>query len=464
VKSKVLIVDDDPDICAQLKWALNNDYEVLLAGDAPGALAQFKEARPLVALVDLGLPPQPADPSEGLALSAALLALDPLTKVIIVSGQSEKNVAVKAIANGAYDFLAKPVEIDELKIVVRRATRMALLERDYLDMERQLRSDSFEGMLGGSPKMQQIFASIRKVATTDAPVLVLGESGTGKEMVAQAIHRRSRRKDGPFVPINCGAIPDTLLESELFGHEKGAFTGAHVRRKGRIEAAEGGTLFLDEIGELTPLLQVKLLRFLHDQTFERVGGRELIQIDTRVVAATNNDLQTAMQRGDFREDLYYRLAVVVIHLPPLRERQDDVLLLAQNFLKRFASENGKAVPPKLTRAAASLLAKYPWPGNVRQMENCIRRAVIMGDSRFVTETDLGLVTAGEPAPLMRLKDAREAVERELVQRALHLHAGNISAAAEDLGISRPTLYELMEKCGLRKPEQDAGPDGPKAPA
>jgi two-component system NtrC family response regulator len=257
------------------------------------------------------------------------------------------------------------------------------------------------------------------------------------------------------VPINCGAIPETLLESELFGHEKGAFTGAHTRRSGRIELAAGGTLFLDEIGELSPALQVKLLRFLQEQTIERVGGRERIQVDTRVLAATNVDLRKAMTDGKFREDLYYRLAVVVVQLPPLRDREDDVLLLAQAFAKRFASDNARSVPPKFTRSALCALAKHQWPGNVRQLENCIRRAVIMSDGRYITEGDLGLGPVAEPGPTPRLRDAREALERELVQRALNIHAGNISAAAEDLGVSRPTLYEMIIKLGVKRPETES---------
>jgi two-component system NtrC family response regulator len=451
VNPKVLIVDDDEDIRAQLKWSLAQDYEVLLAGDAPSALKLFNEHHPMVVLVDLGLPPQPTEPTEGLGLASDLLACDRLVKVIIITGQSERTVALKAVVNGAHDFLAKPVDVEELKIVIKRAVHMAALERDNLELEKQIRVDTFEGMLGTSQSMQHVFGAIRKVATTDAPVLILGESGTGKEMAALAVHRRSVRHEAPFVAINCGAIPGTLLESELFGHEKGAFTGAHMRRKGRIENAAGGTLFLDEIGELSPALQVKLLRFLQEQTIERVGGREIIPIKARVIAATNSDLHKSMKEGTFREDLYYRLAVVVIHLPALREREDDIALLAQAFARSFSAENGKAHPPRFTRPALCALAKHPWPGNVRQLENCIRRAVIMADGRYITESDLGL-SSPAPMPSLRLREARESVEREFVQRALQLHAGNISAAAEELGISRPTLYELIERLGLKRVE------------
>jgi len=297
--------------------------------------------------------------------------------------------------------------------------------------------------------MRAIFDSIRKVATTDAPVLVLGESGTGKEMAAKAIHQRSNRKDGPFVAINCGAIPETLLESELFGHEKGAFTGAHVQRKGRIESANAGTLFLDEIGEIPLALQVKLLRFLQEQTIERVGGRQSIQINTRVVAATNVDLKKAMAGGKFREDLYYRLAVVQVSLPPLRERENDIRLLAQYFLNRFAAEVNK---PSLTfdAEAVKALNRHAWPGNVRELENCVRRAVIMAEGKRVTAKDLELNPGDPDSSIITLKDAREAVERRMVQQALKKYGGKIAPAAVELGMSRPTLYELMEKLGISR--------------
>jgi two-component system NtrC family response regulator len=313
-------------------------------------------------------------------------------------------------------------------------------------MQALVQGDNFEGMLGSSTAMRPVFETIRKVAMTDAPVLILGESGTGKEMAAHAIHERSGRKEGAFVAINCSAIPETLLESELFGHEKGAFTGAHALRKGRIETAEGGTLFLDEIGEIPLPLQVKLLRFLQDQIIERVGGREAIQINTRVLAATNADLKKGMVAGTFREDLFYRLAVVQINLPPLRDREGDIRLLAQFFLKRFADQINKS---GLTFDADALrmLNKHAWPGNIRELENCIRRAVIMAEGRRVTARDLELTpSAGMNATT--LKEAREAVERQMIQQALRKHGGKIAPAAVELGLSRPTLYELMEKLGV----------------
>jgi two-component system NtrC family response regulator len=318
-------------------------------------------------------------------------------------------------------------------------------------MQRKLRPDVFENMLGTSPQMQGVFAFIRKVATTDAPVLLLGESGTGKEMAALAIHRRSSRKDGPFIAINCNAIPENLLESELFGHEKGAFTGAHVQRKGLMESAGGGTLFLDEIGELPPPIQVKLLRFLQEQRFQRVGGRQEIQIDTRVIAATNVDLKEAVAKGKFREDLYFRLAVVVIKLPPLRSRGEDVNLLGREFLQQFAVQAEK---PALTFSPDALRAirQHSWPGNVRELQNRIKRAVIMADGKRISARDLELADTADVMPPTTLKEARENLERELITQVLRKHSGRISSAASELGVSRPTLYELMDKLGIKRKE------------
>ena len=449
MKSKLLIVDDDEEIRSQMKWALAGDYEVLLAEDRPGTTGAFHDHRPPVVILDLGLPPSPGAPDEGLAALSELLAEDPLVKIVIASGQSEKDNALRAIGQGAYDFLSKPIQMGELKAVLKRAFHVARLEREYREMQSRLGGDSFEGMLGNSPSMQEVFGAIRKVATTNVPVLILGESGTGKEMAALAIHRRSPRKEGPFIAINCGAIPENLLESELFGHEKGAFTGAHVQRQGRIESAASGTLFLDEIGELPLPLQVKLLRFVQEQCVERVGGRTKIPVDTRVVAATNVDLKKAMNDGRFREDLYYRLAVVVVKLPALRDRPGDVPVLAKVLLRKFAAQNGRPAAD-FSQKALRALQQHPWPGNVRELENRIKRAVIMAESRSVTPADLELGDSSEGG-FRSLKEARESVEREMIQQALQRHGGKISRAAEELGISRPTLYELMEKLGLDKP-------------
>jgi two-component system NtrC family response regulator len=448
-KSTILIVEDDEDIRAQMKWALAADYEVILAGDRTGAETAFAAQRPVATLLDLGLPPRPNDPVEGLATLAALLALDPLAKVIIVSGQSDKQNALHAVGEGAYDFLCKPVEMDELKRVLQRCVYVAELEREYRAGQQSHQAPVFEGMLGDSPPMQAVFTFIRKVAPTSAPVLILGESGTGKEMVAQGLHRRGPQRNGPFIAINCNAIPEDLLESELFGHEKGAFTGAHAQRKGHIESAAGGTLFLDEIGELPSSVQVKLLRFLQEKKFQRVGGRQEIHSDARVIAATNADLQAAVAAGTFREDLYFRLAVVVVKVPPVRERGDDVGLVAKELLRRYGVEHGK---PRLTFApdAFRALSLHDWSGNVRELQNRVQRAVIMADGKRVTASDLELAHVLTAAPPQTLKEAREGVERELVTDALRRHRGSITAASVELGISRPTLYELMEKLGIAR--------------
>jgi two-component system NtrC family response regulator len=339
--------------------------------------------------------------------------------------------------------------MDELKQLLKRCFHVALLEREYREMKQQLQGDTFEGMLGSSLSMQTVFDSIRKVATTDASVLILGDSGTGKELTARAIHHRSARKEGPFVAINCSAIPESLLESELFGHEKGAFTGAHIQRKGRIEQAVGGTLFLDEIGEIPLPIQVKLLRFLQEQCIERVGGREEITVDARVIAATNSNLQEGMADGTFREDLYYRLAVVELVLPPLRERDGDIELLAQSLLQSFASENGKT-GLSFDKKAQNAIKRYGWPGNVRELQNRIKRAVIMSEGKRLTVEDLELPLVSVPSGVS-LKEAKESLERKMVEQALQKHSGKIAPAASQLGISRPTFYELMEKLGVQKP-------------
>jgi two-component system NtrC family response regulator len=453
MKPKLLIIDDDEEIRTQMKWALAEDHEISLAEDRRSGLAAFADQKPPVVLLDLGLPPSPGTPEEGLASLSDILARDNQTKVIIISGQGERTNALQAIGAGAYDFLTKPVDIEVLKLLLKRAYHVASLEREYRQMQQHLQGETFEGMMGTSPQMQQVFNSIRKVATTDAPVLVLGESGTGKEMAALAIHRRSQRKDGPFVAINCSAIPETLLESELFGHEKGSFTGAHVQRKGRIESASGGTLFLDEIGEIPLPLQVKLLRFLQEQRIERVGGRTEIQVDTRVVAATNADLKKGIAENRFREDLFYRLAVVVISLPPLRDRENDIRLLAQDFLRRSAVKIGKE-SLSFDQDSLKAISHYPWPGNVRELGNRVNRAVIMAEGKRITARDLELDGSSAMAPGTSLKVAREAVERELILRALRKSGGKIAPAAIELGISRPTLYELMEKLGITRPDSE----------
>ncbi len=448
MKPKLLIVDDDEGIRTQIKWALGENYEVAISGDRNEGVRCFREKQPAATLLDLGLPPEPNDPTEGFAALDDMLSINPAAKIIILSGQNEKQNAIRAVGEGAYDFLCKPVEMDELRLLLRRCIYVVQLEREYRELQKNARTDAFEQMLGSSPEMEEVFVQIRKVAVTDAPVLLLGESGTGKEVAAQAIHRRSPRSEKPFVAISCNGIPENLLESELFGHEKGSFTGAHMQRIGLIETAAQGTLLLDEIGELPPAIQVKLLRFLQEQRFQRVGGRQEIQIDTRIVAATNADLKQAITNGKFREDLYFRLAVVVIHLPPLRKRGDDIVLLAEEFLRRYAVQNNKK---KMTFApdAVRALYRHTWAGNVRELQNRVKRAVIMADGKRLSANDLELIGVGLGSNIT-LKEAREAVEKEVVQHALKRHRGKIAGAAMELGISRPTLYELMEKLEIPK--------------
>jgi two-component system NtrC family response regulator len=449
MKPKLLIVDDDEEIRTQMKWALAQEYDVLFAEDRGSALNAFQENRPRVVLLDLGLPPRPGTPEEGLAVLSEMLVLDQLTKIIVISGQGEKTNALQAVGAGAYDFLSKPVQSEELKIILRRTFHVAELERDYRELQAHMQAETFDGLVGTSPQMQQVFSMIRKVAGSDLPVLILGESGTGKEMAALAIHARSQRKEGPFVAINCSAIPETLLESELFGHEKGSFTGAHAQRKGRIESAMHGTLFLDEIGEIPLQLQVKLLRFLQEQRIERVGGRQEVQVDTRVIAATNVDLKKAIADGRFREDLFYRLAVLVLNLPPLRERAGDIRLLAQEFLRRNAHASGKD-GLAFSREAVKALYAHSWPGNVRELENRVKRAVIMAEGKRLRAEDLELESFSSSPTNLSLREARESAERDVIQKALRKHSGKIAPAAAELGIGRPTLYELMEKLSLGK--------------
>jgi two-component system NtrC family response regulator len=452
VKPQILIVDDDEDIRSQLRWALTADFDVIESEDRPSAMNVFREKKPEVVLVDLGLPPHPGTPQEGMALLGELIAADSATRVVVISGQGEKENALKAIGEGAYDFFCKPVNVEELKTIIGRAFQVGRLEREFQAQQQEFATEGFADMLGKSPAIKQVFSTIRKLDNADASVLVLGESGTGKEVVALTIHRRGPRAKGPFVAINCGAIPETLIESELFGHERGAFTGAHTARPGRVEMAEGGTLFLDEIGELPLAMQVKLLRFLQEQQIERIGGRKPIQVNTRVIAATNVNIEKAMTEGTFREDLYYRLAVVVIKLPPLRERDTDVVVLAEAFLKRFGSEQGKG-RLKFSKEALIALQQYSWPGNVRELENRVKRAVIMCEDQRVTPENLSLVS-GSAGGALNLREARDQLERDMLTKALRRHRGKISPAAAELGISRPTFYEMMEKLGIQKPSDE----------
>jgi len=448
-KQKLLIIDDDEDLRTQMKWALTGDYDIYLAEDRPSAIALINKEQPAVITLDLGLPPNPAGVEEGFAVLDHILDEYGHTKVIIITGRSEKEHALRAVGKGAYDFFYKPIELDELKVVLKRAFHVSQLEQEQRDLRQRLSGDTFEGMIGTSSKMQDIFSAIRKVATTDAPVLIRGESGTGKELVARAIHRLSIRASRPFIPINCSAIPENLIESEFFGHEKGTFTGAHVQRKGRFEMAEGGTLFLDEIGDLPLTIQVKLLRFLQEKTIERVGGREQIEVDTRILAATNRDLEEAMRKSVFRDDLFYRISVINISLPPLRERSADIVLLAKTFLDRYAIESKKKIKG-FSSQVIEALERYPWPGNVRELENRIKRAVIMSEGKKITLEDLEMQSVAGVKENILLKDAREHLEKELILKAITRNENNLTKAASDLGISRPTLYDLMQKLGIPK--------------
>jgi len=450
-KPAVLIVDDDEALLTQLRWSLGDDYTLGLASDRVGALAALEKACPSAVLLDLGLPPAPASPSEGLALIGEILRRDPATRVIVLSGQTAPDPAARAVGTGACDFLAKPVDTEELRVLLRRACRVARWEREF---RTECTRPSVEVPPGDGTGMQVVAATVRKVAASDAPVLILGESGTGKEMTARAIHGSGRRRGGPFVAINCSAIPETLIESELFGHEKGAFTGAHQQRRGRIESAAGGTLFLDEIGDVPLPVQVKLLRFLQEQSIQRVGGRGELFVDTRVIAATNADLQRGMREGTFREDFFYRLAVVQIGLPPLRERGEDVVTLAHGFLERFATEQGRR-GLRLSETAEEALRGHTWPGNIRELQNRVRRAVIMSESRRIDAADLELTAPATPTGTS-LRDARDTLERDLIRRCLEKHAGRIAPAAAELGISRPALYERLERLGLSRNPMGSG--------
>lgn len=457
--NKILIVEDIDDIRKQLKWGLGRDYTVLLAADGAEALTLFRRHQPLVVTLDLGLPPDEEGTDEGFRCLSEMLQIAPTTKIIVITGNDDRGNALKAVQMGAYDYYPKPVDLDELKVIISRAFHLQMIEAENRRLQSTVmeRAGENNGIIGQCPAMQQVFNTIRKVAQSDVSVMVSGESGTGKELVARAIHDMSLRKHGPFVAINCGAIPDTLLESELFGHEKGSFTGAHVRVLGKVEYAHKGTLFLDEIGEIPGSLQVKLLRFLQEKKLQRVGGREDISVDVRIVAATNIDITKAMEEGKFREDLYYRIGVVTIDLPPLRSRGDDILLLANLFLRKFSSECNKKVRG-YSPEAEQCIASYSWPGNVRELENKVQRAVLMVTGHQIESDDLGFATMPPPPPpppaatdlqeLGTLKDAREALEREMILSAIRTQGGNIAKAADILGVSRPTLYDLMKKHGI----------------
>ncbi|BFU93448.1 MAG: sigma-54-dependent Fis family transcriptional regulator [Nitrospira sp.] len=448
----LLLVDDDAEIHDQMKWALASDYDLLAASDRATALAHIRRAMPPLVLLDLGLPPDVDGASEGLAILRETLRVNPAARVIVVTGNSDKAKAVAAIESGAYDFIEKPMQLDVLKVVLQRALYLFNLECEHRTLKEQAGGTEFEGLVGKSKPLQDVLGMIRRVGPSDVPVLITGESGTGKELVARAIHRLSGRKEAPFVAINCGAIPETLLESELFGHEKGAFTGAVQQRKGRIEFAQGGTLFLDEIGDIPLNLQVKLLRFLQEHEIQRLGGKDTVSVDVRVLAATNVDLQAAIDSGRFREDLYYRLCVVSVSVPSLKERGSDITLLARTFLMKFAEAQNKILKGFTPQAIEALLG-HDWPGNVRELENRIRRAVVMAEGKYVSPANLELKDLSSvDSDSTRLRVARDLREKELVRLSLEKADGNVSKAAVELGISRPTLYQLLSRYGLRLPK------------
>jgi len=449
---RVLIIDDEDGIRTQLRWGLGDRFEVVVAATTEEARQAVQKERFDAVTLDLGLPPDPTGPTEGLRLLEEFLAHDPAMKVIVLTGNADRENAIRAVQLGAYDYYLKPVDLAEVTAILQRACRLSRLDRESLDAPAptSLGPPTAE-IVGEGPAMRRIFDTIRRVARTDVTVLVSGESGTGKELVARAIHANSPRRNRPFVAINCGAIPENLVESELFGHEKGSFTGAHAQRKGRLETADGGTVFLDEVAELTGPIQVKLLRILQDRQLERVGGRELIPLDVRILAATNRDIKRATQEGRFREDLYYRLAVVNIEIPPLRERVEDIHALAMRLLERFSTEY-KVRVRKFSPDALAAMQGYSWPGNVREVENRIKRAVIMAEGRNITAADLELAGQAGQQPTVSLKAARNEVERRILVEALQRHQGNISRAAKAVQLSRPAFHELMAKHRIRAEE------------
>ncbi|NCP22939.1 MAG: PEP-CTERM-box response regulator transcription factor [Erythrobacter sp.] len=450
-KPKLLIVEDDAGLQAQLKWAYE-EFEVIQATDREAALAALRAEAPAVVTLDLGLPPDPDGTSEGFAVLDAIMALKPDTKVIVASGHDARESALHAIERGAYDFYAKPVDIDELGLIVRRAYQLHLIEAENRRLAAGMGADRtvLGSLITAAPEMLKVARMIERVATTSASVMLLGASGTGKELLAKGLHQRSARAAAPFIAINCAAIPENLLESELFGHEKGAFTGAIRTVEGKVEQADGGTLFLDEVGDIPLALQVKLLRFLQERTIERIGGRKPIAVDTRIVCATHQDLEAMIAEGRFREDLYYRLAEIVVRIPSLAERTGDAVLLAKAFLSRFAAEMNPAVKGFASDALGAI-DYWTWPGNVRELENRVKRAVIMADGKMISAEDLDLGGAqdSETDLPLNLKAARERADRKVIRRALARSEGNISNSAKLLGISRPTLYDLLKQYDLQ---------------
>jgi two-component system NtrC family response regulator len=448
-RAKLLIVEDDEGLQRQLRWAYD-DYEVLVASNRDAAINLLRAEEPPVVTLDLGLPPDPNGVTEGFATLQTILSLRPDTKVIVASGHGARESALRAIASGAYDFYQKPVDIDQLGLIVRRAFQLHGIETENRKLEEKVGEDQtvLGTMITSAPEMLKVARTIERVANTGVSVMLLGASGTGKELLARGLHSASNRAQGAFVAINCAAIPENLLEAELFGYEKGAFTGAIKTTEGKIELAHGGTLFLDEVGDIPLPLQVKLLRFIQERVIERIGGRKAIAVDTRIVSATHQDLPEMIKAGSFREDLYYRLAEIVVRIPSLAERHGDSVLLAKHFLHRFAREMNPAVKG-LSPGALTAIDEWPWPGNVRELENRMKRAVIMADGKMVTAEDLDLEARDEEALPVNLKSARELADRRAIRQALARSENNISSTAKLLGISRPTLYDLMKQYDLQ---------------
>ena len=448
-KPRLLIVEDDEGLQRQLRWAYE-DYEVLVASDRNAAINILRAEEPPVVTLDLGLPPDPDGTSEGFAVLETILSLKPETKVIVASGHGARESALKAIASGAYDFYQKPVDIDQLGLIVRRAFQLHGIETENRKLEEKAGDDRtvLGTMITAAPEMLKVARTIERVANTNVSVMLLGASGTGKELLARGVHAASRRANGAFVAINCAAIPENLLEAELFGYEKGAFTGAIKTTEGKIELAHNGTLFLDEVGDIPLPLQVKLLRFLQERVIERIGSRKAIAVDTRIVCATHQDLPEMIKAASFREDLYYRLAEVVVRIPSLAERHGDAALLAKHFLHIFAREMNPQVKG-LAPGALAAITGWAWPGNVRELENRMKRAVIMADGKLITAEDLDLAPVDDDALPVNLKAAREQADRRAIRQALARSDNNISGAAKLLGISRPTLYDLLKQYELQ---------------
>jgi len=445
-RTAILVLEDDEGLRRQLKWALS-EYKVLPSATRPEALNIFRVERPPIAIVDLGLPPNPDGASEGLAAMEEMVRIAPETKVIIASGNEAREHALRAVALGAYDFYKKPIDIEELRIIIGRAIRLYDLECENRALAAAAPTSAIQGIVGASPVMSELLRKIEKIAPTNVSVMLCGESGTGKEMLAKAIHQLSPRARRPFVAINCAAIPETLLESELFGYEKGAFTGAVKQTIGKIESAHRGTIFLDEIGDIPLSMQAKLLRFLQDQVVERLGGRQSLQVDVRIICATHRNLERMIAEGQFRDDLYYRLNEVPIIVPPLRERVGDAVLLANFFMSRYSAEFNR--PAKaFTSDAVAAIRTNPWRGNVRELEHRVKRAVVMSDGHAVTATDLDLTLPESASISLNLRDARSRAEQEVIRMAISHADGNMSKAAKLLGVSRPTLYDLVAEHGL----------------